>query len=112
MAVRLPPAFRAARIMPFRNQGCVKVQDMPNKLLHVLAVGLACGLASCASPPSGQQPAPQAQKTSDSKPAAREEAEIVTGSRLPARGSQSVRTVDKEDVVDKSRVIGSPAKGN
>ena len=41
-----------------------------------------------------------------------EEAEIITGSRIPVRGSQPVRTIDKEEITRNTSVIGTPPNGN
>ncbi|GEM_PF-6604598 len=80
------------------------------KLLAPISIALSVLSSGCAtdsaSPPSGgakqgQAAAPRA-----------EEAEIVTGSRIPVRGTQPVRTVDKEEITRNTSVIGTPPKGN
>ena len=77
-----------------------------------LAITLALMSAACASPdPAGSKPETAA-KSSRVEPARKDEAEVVTGSRLPVRGAQPVRTIDKEEIMRDSRVIGVPAKGN
>lgn len=71
--------------------------------------------AGCAVPASTSSPSTGSATTaSQSTPqsARKDDAELVTGSRIPVRGAQPVRTIDKDEIIRNTRVIGEPAKGN
>lgn len=83
-----------------------------HSMLRAPLLLIAILTAACASPdPAGSKSAAAGKAPAAESPR-KDEAEIVTGSRLPVRGAQSVRTIDKEEIMRDSRVIGVPAKGN
>lgn len=80
------------------------------KLLAPIAVATTLLVSGCATNPASSSSG-STQKGQTAAPRA-EEAEIVTGSRIPVRGTQPVRTVDKEEITRNTSVIGTPPKGN
>lgn len=78
-------------------------------LLCVLSLSL---IASCATAPAPTSPPAQAGNAASTSKLPKEDAEVVTGSRIPVRGTQPVRTVDKEEITRNTSVIGTPPKGN
>jgi hypothetical protein len=67
-------------------------------------------LLGCATPTDvGMTPSPTTQGIQTQS---KSEAEVVTGSRIPVRGTQPVRTIDEEEIMRDTRVIGVPTKGN
>lgn len=82
------------------------------KLLLPTSLLVALVATGCASPDQAGSKAVSATKASSAESLQKEEPEVVTGSRIPVRGAQPVRTIDKEEIMRDSRVIGVPAKGN
>ncbi len=77
-----------------------------------VTVSLALLVAACAAPEKTSAQPSAATKSSLAEPTRKDDAELVTGSRIPVRGAQPVRTIDKEEFTRNTRVIGDPAKGN
>lgn len=91
-------------------QPSLKAPAMPKLFAPAIVfVMLAGGCASTAESPA---PAPSTQGRSQAQLERREDAEVVTGSRIPVRGAQPVRTIDKEEITRNTSVIGTPPKGN